>query len=78
MTDGDKLDLHDLLNPSSTLSFGEEGGKAVLSVSTDGIDVDQVVVFDNWTLADLQAEFGASDAADLITKMHANGNLITD
>jgi hypothetical protein len=82
--EGDILNLADLLQNessgtlSSYLSFTEESGNAVLNVSSTGSGVDQKIVFDNWSLADLQTEFGASSAADLITKMHANGNLVTD
>ncbi len=76
--EGDRLDLADLLGNSSTLSFGEEAGHAVLSVNTGGTGVDQKIVFDTYSLTSLQAEFGAANAADLILKMKASGNLITD
>jgi VCBS repeat-containing protein len=76
--EGDRLDLADVLGSGSTLSFGEEGGQAVLSVNTSGTGVDQKIVFDTYSLASLQTEFGAMDASDLILKMKSSGNLITD
>jgi Ca2+-binding RTX toxin-like protein len=77
-TDGDKLDLADLLLTGSVLSFSEEGGKAVLNVQTEGAGVDQKIVFDNWSLADLQTEFGAADPNELLTQMMDSGKLITE
>lgn len=82
--EGDTLDLRDLLQGESAdtlthfLSFGEEGGKAVLSVSTtaDG-DVTQKIVFDNMSLVQLENTFGATSADDLIAKMKSAGNLDT-
>jgi hypothetical protein len=83
--EGDVLDLRDLLQGESEstltqyLSFGEEGGKAVLSVSAtpDG-DVTQKIVFDNHSLVSLEQAFGASDADNLIAQMKSSGNLNVD
>lgn len=81
---GDTLDLRDLLQGeteatlSQYLSFGEEGGKAVLSISTTANgDVTQKVVFDNQSLLQLEQAFGAASADDLIAKMKSAGNLDT-
>jgi len=81
---GDTLDLRDLLQGeteatlSQYLSFGEEGGKAVLSISaTANGDVTQKVVFDNQSLLQLEQAFGAASADDLIAKMKSAGNLDT-
>ncbi|WP_460564339.1 type I secretion C-terminal target domain-containing protein, partial [Hydrogenophaga aquatica] len=82
---GDSLDLRDLLQGESDatlsqyLTFGEEGGKAVLNVSTTaGGDVTQKIVFDNMSLAQLQTAYEADSAVDLIAKMRAAGGLSTD
>jgi hypothetical protein len=84
-TQGDKLNLADLLQGESAgtlsqyLSFADESGHAVLKVSTTaGGSVEQKIVFDNYTVAQLVTEFAAADAVDLITKMKTSGNLITD
>lgn len=79
VTDGDTLDLSDLLTDSSTLLFTEESGKAVLNVNTDGAGaVEQQIVFDNYSLNALETAFGASDAGDLVNKMISNNILKTD
>ncbi len=84
--EGDKINLADLLpdaavdsNLTSYLAFGEESGKAVLSVNVDATGgAEQKIVFDNMTLAQLQSEFNATDTgADLIAKMKAAGSLDT-
>jgi len=75
----DVLNLADLLTDSdAVLSFGEESGNAVLSVETTGSGVDQQIVFDNWSLAELETAFSVTNANDLIASMITNGNLITD
>lgn len=83
-SEGDTLDLRDLLQEeteatlSQYLSFGEEGGKAVLNISaTANGDVTQKVVFDNQSLLQLEQAFGAASADDLIAKMKSAGNLDT-
>ncbi len=83
--EGDTLNLADLLQGHGAdlaqyLSFGTDGSHAVLNVSTAG-DVahpDQQVVFDNRSLTQLESDFGATSATDLLTKMIDNGNLKTD
>jgi Ca2+-binding RTX toxin-like protein len=83
--EGDKIDLKDLLpdaadsNLSAYLTFTEESGKAVMSVNADATGgVEQKIVFDNMSLAQLQAEYGASDTGiDLINKMKTAGSLDT-
>jgi Ca2+-binding RTX toxin-like protein len=89
-TQGDQLHLADLLqgensgNLSQYLTFGTETfgstTHAVLNVSSEaGGPVVQQVVFDNFAdVAALQAAFSDVSGADLIAKMKANGNLITD
>jgi len=84
-TQGDTLNLSDLLvgensgNLTSYLSFTEVDGNAVLNISSSGSGaVDQQIVFDNYSLAQLQTEFGATDAIDLVGKMKLSGSLITD
>ncbi|MDD3937831.1 DUF5801 repeats-in-toxin domain-containing protein, partial [Rhodoferax sp.] len=84
--EGDTLNLADLLQGENSgtlsqyLSFADEGGHAVLNVSTQaGGDVVQKVVFDNYAdVAALQTAFEAVSDVDLIAKMRNNGNLITD
>jgi hypothetical protein len=51
----------------------------VLSVNVNGAGgVEQKIVIDNLSLAQLQSQFGATDtAADLIAKMKSAGNLDT-
>ncbi|MCE9682195.1 type I secretion C-terminal target domain-containing protein [Halomonas alkalisoli] len=77
-TEGDKIDLKDLLGDDSELLFTEAGGKAELHIETQGNGVDQKIVFDNASLADLQLAFDASDSANLVTKMVDSGNLIIE
>lgn len=77
-TEGDKIDLKDLLGGDAELLFTEVDGKAELHIETQGNGVDQKIVFDNASLADLQLAFDASDAANLVTKMVDSGNLIIE
>jgi hypothetical protein len=73
----DVLDISDLLSGSSQYVFAEEGGKAVLNINVDGTGVvEQKVVFDNYSLAQLEAAYNASSGTDLVTKMIANTSLI--
>jgi Ca2+-binding RTX toxin-like protein len=82
---GDTLDLADLLKDhvgdlTQYLSFGSDGTHAVLSVSTTGnlAKPDQQIIFDNRSLVQLEGDFGAESATELLTKMIANGNLKTE
>jgi Ca2+-binding RTX toxin-like protein len=90
-SEGDVLDLHDLLHgdtPSTLgqyLDFGVEGGKLVLSVDHNGgttFEATQKIVLDNYASTDaLAADLGLSSGlsdADIISKMIDNGNLKTD
>ncbi|MGR2739580.1 type I secretion C-terminal target domain-containing protein [Billgrantia sp. Q4P2] len=77
-TEDDKIDLKDLLGGDAELLFTEVDGKAELHIETQGSGVDQKIVFDNASLAELQLAFEASDAADLMTKMLDSGNLIIE
>lgn len=77
-TEGDKIDLKDLLGDDAELLFTEVGGKAQLHIATQGSGVDQKIVFDNASLADLQQAFGAADAGSLVNQMIESGNLIID
>lgn len=77
-TEGDKIDLKDLLGGDAELLFTEEDGKAELHIETQGSGVDQKIIFDNASLAELQLAFEATDAADLVTKMIDSGNLIIE
>lgn len=76
--EGDKIDLKDLLGGDAELLFTEVDGKAELHIATQGSGVDQKIVFDNASLADLQQAFGAADAASLVNHMIESGNLIVD
>jgi VCBS repeat-containing protein len=93
VTQGDVLDLKDLLqgesatNLGSYLRFGVESGKVVLSVDHDGSSASspfaatQKIVLDNYTtLNALKTDLGAlsTSDADLISKLLDNGNLKTD
>jgi len=93
VTQGDVLDLKDLLqgesatNLGSYLKFGVESGKVVLSVDHDGSSASspfaatQKIVLDNYTSLDaLKTDLGAlsTSDADLISKLLDNGNLKTD
>jgi VCBS repeat-containing protein len=83
--DGDTLNLADLLQDHGSdlahyLKFGEVGTNAVLNISRTG-DVDhpdQQIVFDNRTLAQLEGDFSAANAAELLTKMIDSHLLKTD
>ncbi|WP_170064127.1 calcium-binding protein [Halomonas heilongjiangensis] len=76
--EGDSIDLKDLLGDDAALLFTEVDGQAELHIDTQGNGVDQKIVFDNASLADLQLAFDASDATDLVTKMVASGSLIIE
>ncbi|MFQ3787930.1 calcium-binding protein [Halomonas sp. A29] len=77
-TEGDKIDLKDLLGGDAELLFTAGDGKAELHIETQGNGVDQKIIFDNASLADLQLAFDASDAVDLVAKMVGSGNLIIE
>ncbi|QTP55942.1 type I secretion C-terminal target domain-containing protein [Billgrantia sulfidoxydans] len=77
-TEGDRIDLKDLLGGDAELLFTEGDGKAELHVETQGSGIDQKIIFDNASLAELQLAFEATDAADLLAKMVDSGNLIIE
>lgn len=82
-TDADVLNLADLLQGESSgnitqyLSFTEVSGKAVLNITSTGSGgVDQQIVFDNYSLAQLEAAYG--NPTDLVAAMKLAGHLVTD
>ncbi|WP_151671759.1 beta strand repeat-containing protein, partial [Nitrincola schmidtii] len=82
VSENDTLDLSDLLSdtsdPLSALNIADDNGAAVLSISTNGSDVDQMIILQGWTVADLENQYSSFDGDDLIAKMIDAGSLIIE
>lgn len=63
--DADTININDLLGAEGTYLFGESDGSATLEISSNGSDVDQVIVFNGFTQEALEAVLVQGD--NLIT-----------
>lgn len=71
---GDVIDLSDV--PGNLISFASVDGKAALLVGSAGGDVVQTIVFDNYTLTNLESTMG-TNAAGLASALKSQGLLLT-
>ncbi|MDD1795765.1 type I secretion C-terminal target domain-containing protein [Enterovibrio sp. ZSDZ42] len=87
VTEGDSISLYDLLEGANDdnigdylVSLADESGKATLSVASDGETVDQKIVFEDKSLAELSDDvlgIASGSGAEILEKMLLDGMLVT-
>ncbi|MGF1769901.1 type I secretion C-terminal target domain-containing protein [Enterovibrio makurazakiensis] len=87
VTEGDNISLYDLLEGANDdnigdylVSLADESGKATLSVASDGETVDQKIVFEDKSLAELSDDvlgLASGSGAEILEKMLLDGMLVT-